>query len=141
MRPVNTFFCTEGLTTARDPPGGAGFWAWGIVGTLRLTGLRREELAELTQLSLRHYRAPAAGTLVPLLHIAPSKNDRERLIPMSPELVTVLLAVQRRDKTLTPNGALPLSIRYDSNEKIHGVALPHLFVHRVGTRTEVISTG
>jgi Phage integrase family len=59
---------------------------------------------------------------------------------MSPELVTVLLAVQRRAKTLSSDGVVPLTIRYDSNEKIHGPALPHLFVHRVGTRTEVIST-
>ncbi|TDO44031.1 hypothetical protein EV643_11754 [Kribbella sp. VKM Ac-2527] len=35
---------------------------------------------------------------VPLLHIVPSRPDAERLIPMSPELVTVLLAVQRRAK-------------------------------------------
>ena len=73
--------------------------------TLRLTGLRVEELCELTQLSLRHYTPPSTNTVVPLLHVVPSKTDTERLIPMSPELVTVLLAVQRRAK----GGAEPVS--------------------------------
>jgi integrase len=113
------------------------FWAWAIVETLRHTGIRIEELLELTQLSLRHYTPPATNTLVPLLHIVPSKTDAERLIPMSPELVTVLLAVQRRAK----NGAehVPLSVRYDPHEKTHGLPLPHLFARRRGTRHEVVS--
>jgi hypothetical protein len=34
------------------------FWAWAIVETLRHSGIRIEELLELTQLSLRHYKAP-----------------------------------------------------------------------------------
>jgi site-specific recombinase XerD len=61
-----------------------------VVETLRHTGVRIEELLELTQLSLRHYTSETTGTLVPLLHRVPSKTDAERLIPMSPELVTVL---------------------------------------------------
>ncbi|TCO33036.1 phage integrase family protein [Kribbella steppae] len=114
-----------------------GFWAWAIVDTLRHTGVRIEELLELTQLSLRHYTSQTTGTLVPLLHIVPSKTDAERLIPMSPELVTVLLAVQRRAKA---GGAhVPLSVRYDPHERIHGEPFPHLFARRIGTRQEVIS--
>ena len=56
---------------------------------------------------------------------------------MSPELVTVLLAVQRRAK----NGAsqVPLSVRYDPHEKTHGEPLPHLFARRLGARQEVLS--
>ena len=69
-----------------------------VIETLRHTGVRIEELLERTQLSLRHYVAPTTGTLVPLLHIVPSKTDCERLIPMSPEVVQVLLAVVRRVK-------------------------------------------
>jgi hypothetical protein len=72
------------------------------VETLRHTGVRIEEMLEVTQLSLRHYTSQTSGTLVPLLHIVPSKTDVERLIPMSPELVTVLLAVQRRAKAGLP---------------------------------------
>jgi integrase len=52
-------------------------------------------------------------------------------------LVTVLLAVQRRAKA---GGAhLPLSVRYDPHERIHGEPFPHLFARRIGTRQEVIS--
>jgi hypothetical protein len=50
-----------------------GFWAWAVVETLRHTGVRIEELLELTQLSLRRYTSQTTGTLVPLLHIVPSK--------------------------------------------------------------------
>jgi hypothetical protein len=39
---------------------------------LRLTGIRLEELLELTHLSIRHYR-PAGGELVVLLQIAPPR--------------------------------------------------------------------
>ena len=114
-----------------------GFWCWAVVETLRHSGVRIEELLELTQLSLRHYIAPTTGTLVPLLHIVPSKTDCERLIPMSPELVQVLLAVLRRAKA--GNDHVPLSIRYDINEKVHSEPFPHLFARRVGTRQEVLS--
>ncbi|MDR7381184.1 tyrosine-type recombinase/integrase [Promicromonospora iranensis] len=114
-----------------------GFWAWAAIETLRHTGIRVEELLELTQLSLRHHTAASTGTLVPLLHIVPSKNDMERLIPMTPELVAVLVAVQRRAKD--NSGRIPLSIRYDPHEKVHGEPFPHLFVRRIGTRNEVIS--
>jgi integrase len=115
------------------------FWAWALVETLRHSGVRIEELLELTQLSLRHYTPPSTNTLVPLLHIVPSKTDAERLIPMSPELVTVLLAVQRRAK----NGGdqVPLSVRYDPHEKTHGDPLPHLFARRLGARHELLSPG
>lgn len=114
-----------------------GFWAWAVIETLRHTGIRIEELLELTQMSLRHYTAASTGTLVPLLHIVPSKTDIERLIPMTPELVTVLVAVQRRAKDST--GRIPLSVRYDPHEKVHGEPFPHLFVRRIGTRNEVLS--
>jgi integrase len=113
------------------------FWAWAIVETLRHTGIRIEELLELTQLSLRHYTPASTNTLVPLLHIVPSKTDAERLIPMSPELVNVLLAVQRRAKA--GDAHVPLSVRYDPHERTHGQPLPHLFARRVGARHEVIS--
>jgi len=114
-----------------------GFWSWAIIETLRHTGIRIEELLELTQLSLRHYTAPT-GTVVPLLHIVPSKSDRERLIPMAPDLVQVLLAVLRRAKGNAEH--VPPSVRYDHHERTHGDPLPHLFTHSVGIRQEVLST-
>lgn len=114
-----------------------GFWGWAVVETLRHTGVRIEELLELTQLSLRHYTSETTATVVPLLHIVPSKTDAERLIPMTPELVDVLLAVQRRAKA--GHDHIPLSVRYDIYEKVHGQPFPHLFARPVGTRQEVLS--
>ena len=114
-----------------------GFWAWATAETLRHTGIWIEELLELTQLSLRHYTPPSTNTLVLLLHIVPSKTDAERLVPMSPELVTVLLMVQRRAKCGAEQ--VPLSVRYDPHEAVHGEPLPHLFARRLGTRQEVLS--
>ncbi|MDX6238277.1 MAG: hypothetical protein QOG10_3092 [Kribbellaceae bacterium] len=71
------------------------------------------------------------------MSIVPSKNDLERLIPMTPELVTVLVAVQRRAKGTSDR--IPLSVRYDPTGKLHGDPFPHLFVRRVGARNEVLS--
>jgi len=113
-----------------------GFWGWAVVETLRHTGIRIEELLELTQLSLRHYTASTTATLVPLLHIVPSKTDCERLIPMTPELVGVLLEVLRRAKAGKDH--VPLSIAYDTNDKVHSEPFPHLFARPLGTRHEVL---
>ena len=55
------------------------FWTWAIVEVLRSTGVRIEELLEISHHSLVQYRLPATGELVPLLQIAPSKTDAERL--------------------------------------------------------------
>jgi len=48
---------------------------------------------------------------VPLLQIAPSKTDSERLLLASPELADVLSAIVRRLRR--PNGAIPLVASYD----------------------------
>jgi hypothetical protein len=50
------------------------FGTWAAEETLRLTGIRIEELTELSHHSLIQYRLPATGELVPLLQIAPSKT-------------------------------------------------------------------
>ena len=67
---------------------GEAFWAWATIEVLRLTGIRCEELLELTNHSITEYRLPSTGELVPLLQIAPSKTDTERLLLVSPELPT-----------------------------------------------------
>jgi len=94
-------------------------------------------LLETTQPSLRHYVAPTTNTIIPLLHIVPSKTDAARLIPMSPDLVKVLLAVQRRARG--EGSTIPLSVRYDPTEKVFSDPLPHLFARLVGARQEVLS--
>lgn len=68
-------------------------WAGAIVEVLRHTGIRAEELLELTHHSFIQYRLPTTGELVPLLQIAPSKTDAERLLLISPELADVLSAI------------------------------------------------
>jgi hypothetical protein len=57
-----------------------GFWTWAMVEVLRHTGIRIEELTELSHHSLIQYRLPATGELIPLLQITPSKTDQERLL-------------------------------------------------------------
>ena len=69
------------------------FWTWAAVETLRHTGIRIEELTELSHHSLIQYTLPGTGEPVPLLQIAPSKTDTERLLVISPELADVLAAV------------------------------------------------
>jgi hypothetical protein len=52
---------------------GDAFWAWATVEVLRATGIRVEELVQLSHHSLVQYRLPATGELVPLLQITPPK--------------------------------------------------------------------
>jgi hypothetical protein len=56
------------------------FWAWATVEVLRATGVRVEELVQLSHHSFVQYRLPGTGELVPLLQIVPSKTDAERLL-------------------------------------------------------------
>ena len=58
------------------------FWAWAAIEVFRHTGVRVEELLELSHHSLVQYRLPSTGELVPLLQITPSKTDAERLLPI-----------------------------------------------------------
>lgn len=114
------------------------FWAWAVVEVFRLTGVRIEELLELTHLSIRRYLAPT-GEMTPILQIAPSKSDRERVLPADPELVSVLAAIVRRVKGT--NETLPLVTRYDPLERTWGPPLPHLFQARFGGPPRVLHYG
>jgi len=114
------------------------FWIWAAIEVLRRTGVRIEELLELTHLSLRQYQAPT-GEMVPLLQISPSKTDRERVIPAAPDLVAVLARVLRRVKA--PEGQVPLLGRYDGHERTFGPPLPHLFQTVFQHRRQVIGPG
>jgi integrase len=115
----------------------AGFWAWAIVETLRLTGVRIEELLELTQLSVRQYARPN-GEVIGLLVIAPSKTDRERILPMSAELFHVIATIVRR--LTRTNRTVPLVSRYDIYERTWSAPMPFLFQRAIGGRS-VIAAG
>ena len=113
------------------------FWAWSAVEVLRMTGLRAEELTELTHHSLVQYRLPGTGELIPLLHIVPSKTDTERLLVVSPELADVLSAIICRIRD--DAGAVPLAVTYDYHERVYGPPMPILFQKRVGLENRQIS--
>jgi hypothetical protein len=105
-----------------------GFWTWAMIEVLRHTGIRIEELTELSHHSLIQYRLPATGELIPLLQIAPSKTDAERLLVISPELADALSAIVSRIRS--DDGAVPLVVGYDKNERIYNPPMPLLFQFR-----------
>src|SRR6266511_2505845 len=115
------------------------FWAWATVEVLRATGVRIEELTELSHHSLVQYRLPTTGELVPLLQIAPSKTDTERLLVVSPELAEVLSAIIRRVRSAT--GAIPVISAYDRRECVWLAPSPWLFQRRLGTEHRRICEG
>jgi integrase len=141
--------CAPNKVWAQDPNTGArrdlsreedhAFWAWAIVEVLRATGVRIEELLELSHHALVQYRLPTTGELVPLLQILPSKTDTERLLVVSPELAEVLAAIiaRLRDRT----GAVPLVASYDGRERLWSPPAPLLFQRRIGTEHRAIATG
>jgi integrase len=112
------------------------FWAWAAVEVLRMTGIRVEEATELSHHSLVQYRLPATGELVPLLSVAPSKTDEERLLVIAPELADVLSAVICRIRN--PDGSVPLVVAYDHHEKTWNPPMPLLFQRRVGLENRPI---
>ncbi|WP_157129496.1 tyrosine-type recombinase/integrase [Nocardia amamiensis] len=115
------------------------FWAWAVIEVLRLTGIRIEELLELSHLSIRHYTM-ADGQLVVLLQIAPSKTDRERVLPVCPELAHALARIVNRVRVGGEH--VPLVARYDYLD--HEFAAPQpLLLQRLhsGTPTAMSRTG
>jgi len=113
------------------------FWTWAVIQTLRHTGVRVEELLELTHLLLVTYTPPGSGEVVPLLQVAPSKQDTERLLLVSPELAHVLARVIHRVRG--SGEQVPLVARYDPYERVMGPPLPHLFQRQHGTQRRVMS--
>jgi integrase len=105
-----------------------GFWTWAMVEVLRHTGVRIEELTELSHHSLIQYRLPGTGQLIPLLQITPSKTDAERLLVISPELADVLSAIVARIRD--EQAHVPLVVSYDKNERVYNPPMPLLFQWR-----------
>ncbi|MGH3738189.1 MAG: tyrosine-type recombinase/integrase [Micromonosporaceae bacterium] len=112
------------------------FWTWAAVETLRHTGIRIEELTELSHHSLIQYTLPSTGECVPLLQIAPSKSDAERLLVISPELADVLAAIICRIRD--HDGALGCVASYDSHERVWNPPMPLLFQRRFGIEHRAI---
>jgi hypothetical protein len=101
------------------------FWTWAIVETLRHTGMRIEEMLELTHHSFCAYTLPSTGEVVPMLQVAPSKTDTERLLLVSPELGEVLAEVIERGRR--GRQTLPLVSLWDPFERQWSPMMPFLF--------------
>jgi site-specific recombinase XerD len=114
------------------------FWAWAAIEVMRHTGVRIEEMLELTHLAIVSYRVTETAELVPLLQIVPSKSNEERLLLVSPELASVLATIVSRLRA-RHDGTVPLVSRYDIYERVTGPPLPHLFQRQRGGRPHVIS--
>jgi integrase len=112
------------------------FWAWAVIEVLRLSGLRIEEAMELTHLSIRRYAQPA-GEIIPLLQVAPSKLDAERVFPIAPELAHVLAQIIERARG--EHATIPACSRFDTHERVYGPPLPHLFQRPIGSGHQVFS--
>jgi hypothetical protein len=115
------------------------FWGWAFVEVLRHAGIRFEELRELSHHSITQYRLPSTGGLVPLLQIAPSKTDAERLLLVSPELADVLSAIVSRIRDRAD--AIPLVPSYDTHEKTWNPPMPLLFQRAISGERRPISDG
>ncbi|PBA68816.1 integrase [Mycobacterium avium] len=115
------------------------FWAWAVIEVLRHTGIRVEELLELSHHSLVQYRLPSTGELVPLLQIAPSKTDAERLLLVNPELADTLSSIICRIRR--PDGTIPIIKARDSHELVWHPPAPLLFQHRIGTEIHSFTHG
>ncbi len=139
-RPAMTRKATSARAWAEDPATGKrrdltleehrAFWTWAAVEVFRLTGIRIEELTELSHHSFVQYRQPATSELIPLLQIAPSKTDQERLLVISPELADVLSAIICRVRD--SNGTVPLVVAYDIHERVWNPPMPLLFQRQIG---------
>lgn len=116
------------------------FWTWAIVETLRHTGVRVEELLELTQLAVVSHRLPDTGEVIPLLQIVPSKTNQERLLIITPELASVLASVVSRLRAIG-GGSVSLVARHDAHERSWGPPLPHLFQRHRHYQSKVIIAG
>ena len=133
-RPTDKIWAHDARTGKRRDLGmeeDLAFWAWAAIETLRMTGVRIEELLELTHHSLVQYRLPSTGELIPLLQIAPSKTDAERLLVVSPELAEVLSTIIGRVRNDT--GTIPVIPGYDRTECVWLAPAPWLFQRRLGT--------
>ncbi|MFF4085212.1 tyrosine-type recombinase/integrase [Streptomyces sp. NPDC001777] len=113
------------------------FWAWASVEFLRLTGVRIEEMLEVSHHSIIQYKLPTTGEIVPLLQIAPSKTNEERLLLVSPELADVLSTIVSRARD--ESGKIPLVASYDHGERVWNPPMPLLFQWRTGQQNRVVS--
>jgi hypothetical protein len=115
------------------------FWGRATVEFLRHTGVRIEEMLEASHYSITQYKVPSTGEIIPLLQIAPSKTDQERLLVVSPELADVLSAIVWRLRQT--HGSIPVIPAYDQIERTWNPPVPLLFQWTVNGESRAISSG
>lgn len=115
------------------------FWGWAAIEFFRHTGARIEEMLEISHHSLVQYTLPTTGEVVPLLQIAPSKTDEERLLLVSPELADVLSTMITRVRGT--HGSVPLVSAYDQGERVWNPPLPLLFQWSSAGQNRPVSGG
>ncbi|HEX6684649.1 MAG TPA: hypothetical protein VF062_17725 [Candidatus Limnocylindrales bacterium] len=104
-----------------------------------MTGIRIEELLEISHHSLIQYRLPTSSEVVPLLQIAPSKTDAERLPLVSPELADIQSTIILRIRDTA--GKVPLVPAYDWHECLWQPPTPLLFQRCFSTENRAIGHG
>lgn len=127
----------KGALTNVTLAAGRAFWAWACVEVFRHTGVRIEEMLEITHRSFVSYTLPTTGEIIPMLQITPSKTDQERLLVISPELAAVFAEIIHRVRG--DDEHLPLVSRYDAAERTHSAELPFLFQRRWGLRGQALT--
>lgn len=115
------------------------FWGWATIEVLRATGIRIEELTELSHHSFVAYKLPSTGEIVPMLQVVPSKTDTERLLLVSPELGEVLAEIIGRVRG--GRATLPLVSAYDPYERTWSPPMPFLFQRPRGPEHRAIAHG
>ncbi len=116
------------------------FWAWASIETLRHTGVRVEELLEISHLGVgllhgsRHGRVGA--------DVADRAVEKPRGASVAGQSGTGQCAGLDDHTSARPErgGTVPLSARYDPHERVAGPPLPHLFQHRMGWKWVVPAT-
>jgi integrase len=101
------------------------FWDWALLELFVQSGLRIEEVSELTTLDILRRSMPD-GRLYYLLHIKPSKYDRARVIPIGDGLGRVLAEIVRYVKRFYNCTSVPVCDHWQQSEKRPRPPAPYL---------------
>ena len=105
------------------------FWDWGLLELLVQSGLRIEEACNLTAFDILRRRDNSGRTYF-LLHVAPSKFDRARLIPIGDALGKVLSEIIRHVKRFYGLDHVPPVDSFDFHERKPLPRAPYLLQGR-----------
>lgn len=101
------------------------FWDWALLELLVQSGLRIEEVCELTTLDILKRKVPDGRTYY-LLHVKPSKFDRARVIPIGDGLGRVIAGIIGHVKGFYGADAVPPCDHWDRHEKRNLPRAPYL---------------